>query len=182
MNVGAAIGVFAALLREEGLPLSFPGGGPRVGQAVDANLLGRAIVWAGLDPAAANHTFNVANGDVFVWAGVWPAIADALGMAISHPESRSIDHYCRARSRMWDDIRARHALLSPGLEAFVGTSLQYADYIMRVGLPEPGPPSIVSTIRIQAAGFRDVVDTETMFRSTLLALQATRLLPSAVRM
>src|SRR5205807_9675927 len=47
MNVIPALGVFAALRREAGLDLPFPGGAPRVAQAIDADLLARAIAWAG---------------------------------------------------------------------------------------------------------------------------------------
>ena len=47
MNVIPAIGVYAAMLKEAGQPLHYPGGPPRVGQAVDANLLARCMAWAG---------------------------------------------------------------------------------------------------------------------------------------
>jgi hypothetical protein len=38
-----ALGISAALRREAGLDLPFPGGAPRVAQAIDADLLARAI-------------------------------------------------------------------------------------------------------------------------------------------
>ena len=43
-----------AMLREQGLPLDFPGGAARVSQAVDVDLLARAIAWSG--EAAARGT------------------------------------------------------------------------------------------------------------------------------
>ena len=46
MNVIPAIGVYAAMLKEAGQPLHYPGGPPRVGQAVDADLLARCMAWA----------------------------------------------------------------------------------------------------------------------------------------
>src|SRR6266446_298003 len=52
----------------------------RVSQAVDVDLLARAIAWSGEADAARNQAFNVTNGDVFTWENVWPAIADALDM------------------------------------------------------------------------------------------------------
>ena len=55
MNVVPAIGVYAAMLREKGLPLHYPGGPPRVGQAVDADLLARCKAWAGETDAARNE-------------------------------------------------------------------------------------------------------------------------------
>src|SRR4051812_4464214 len=85
MNLTPAIGAFAAVERAAGRPLCFPGGAPRVSEAVDADLLARALTWAATAPAAQNDIFNVANGDVFVWHHVWPAIADALGMDAGPP-------------------------------------------------------------------------------------------------
>ena len=67
MNMIAAIGAYAAISRQLGLPLVYPGSGTRVTEATDARLLARAIAWSGRTPAAANQIFNVANGDVFIW-------------------------------------------------------------------------------------------------------------------
>ena len=162
MNLIPALGVHAALMREKGTALPYPGGGPRVSQAVDADLLARAIAWAGDAPAARNEVFNVTNGDVFVWENVWPAIADACGMRAAPPAPFSLRAHLG--SPMWDAIRARHGLTSPGMADFVGLSLEYADYQMRYGQKAPGPAAIVSTIKIMQAGFTEVMDTEAMFR------------------
>jgi predicted Rossmann-fold nucleotide-binding protein len=43
MNLIPAIGTFAALLKEDGLPLIYPGGAPNLMEAVDADLLAHAI-------------------------------------------------------------------------------------------------------------------------------------------
>src|SRR5947209_6189051 len=80
MDLIPPLGVYAAMLREQGRALDYPGGAARVSQAVDVDLLARAIGWAGEADAARNEAFNVANGDVFTWQNVWPAIADALDM------------------------------------------------------------------------------------------------------
>ncbi len=68
-------------MREQGRDvLDYPGGAARVAQAVDVDLLARAIAWSGEAEAARNEAFNVTNGDVLVWENIWPAIADALRM------------------------------------------------------------------------------------------------------
>src|SRR6478609_8675541 len=77
MDLIPPLGVYAAMLREQGRPLDFPGGAARVAQAVDVDLLARAIAWAGEADAARNEAFNVTNGDVFTWQNVWPAVAEA---------------------------------------------------------------------------------------------------------
>jgi nucleoside-diphosphate-sugar epimerase len=49
MNLLSAIGAYAAISRELGLPLVYPGSGQRYTEATDARLLARAIAWAGED-------------------------------------------------------------------------------------------------------------------------------------
>jgi len=174
MNLIPALGAHAAVMRERGPILPYPGGAERVGQAVDADLLARAITWAGEAPAARDETFNVTNGDVFTWPNVWPAIADAVGMRPGADEPFLLQSLQRAD---WDRARQRYALESPALPEFVGLSLEYADYQMRHGHVDPGPAAIVSTVKIMQAGFREVMDTELMFRKWFKVFQQKRLLP-----
>ena len=179
MNIIPALGAHAALRKLDGFDdLPFPGGAPRVAQAVDADLLARAIAWAGESTNARNEIFNVTIGDVFVWQNIWPAIADALGMQPGPAQSYSLDQHTRPREADWDRIRQHHNLASPGLRDFVGLSFEYADYTMGYGRNEPGPPAIVSTIKIQQAGFHEVMDTEEMYRKWFALFRAKRLLPS----
>ena len=179
MNLIPALGVHAALMRERGNTLPYPGGGPRVSQAVDADLLARAIGWAGEAPGARNETFNVTNGDVFVWENIWPAIADAAGMATAPAAPQSLQAWLGDGEAVWDSIRARHKLRAPGLRDFVGLSLEYADYQMRFGHTDTGPTSFVSTVKINQAGFTETMDTELMFRKWFRVFQDKGLLPPA---
>jgi hypothetical protein len=48
---------------------------------------------------------------------------------------------------------------------------------MGYGRAEPGPPAIVSTIKLMQAGFTEVIDTEAMFAKYFAEFQANRLLP-----
>lgn len=179
MNVIPALGVYAALQREAGLDLPFPGGAPRVAQAIDADLLARVIAWAGEAASARNEIFNVANGDVFVWENVWPAIAASLGMRSGGHVPLSLDRDIRPRETEWDAIRAQYGLRSGNLREFVGLSFEYADYTMGYGRTESGPPAIVSTIKLMQAGFTEVIDTELMFTKYFAEFQANGLLPPA---
>jgi len=178
MNLIPAIGTYAALRKEEGKPLAFPGGGPMVLEATDADLLARAIAWAGETEAAAGQIYNVTNGDVFVWQNVWPAIAHALGMSAGAPEPQRLGQSMPQRAADWDRLRKRHGLVSPGLAEFVGESFHYADFTMASGMAEPrGLPPLVSTINLRQAGFHEVMDTEDMFRKWFRVFQEQRLLP-----
>src|SRR5437763_4201887 len=138
MNVIPALGAYAALRREAGLDLPFPGGAPRGAQAIDADLLARAIAWAGEAARARNEIFNITNGDVFVWENVWPAIAASLGMRPGGHVPLSLDREIRPREAEWEAIRARHGLRSGNLRDFVGRSIGYADYALRYGRNAPG--------------------------------------------
>ena len=178
MNVIPALGVYAALQRARGVnTLAFPGGAGRVAQAVDADLLARCIAWSGEAEAARNEIFNVTNGDVFVWPNVWPAIAEALGMLPGDPVPLSLDREIRPREAEWAQLRARYGLRSGTLREFVGLSFEYADYTMGYGRDRPGPAALVSTIKLQQAGFHEVMDTEAMFAKCFAAMQTKRLLP-----
>lgn len=180
MNVIPALGVYAALMRRAGkTKLDYPGGVGRVAQAVDADLLARAIAWSGEAAAARNEIFNVTNGDVFAWPNVWPAIADALGFAAGEHVPLALDSEIRPHEVEWAEIRAAHGLISGTLKDFVGLSFEYADYTMGFGRTEPGPPALVSTIKLMQAGFTEVMDTEVMFRKCFAEMQAKRLLPPA---
>ena len=177
MNVVPAIGVYAAMLKESGLPLHYPGGPARIGQAIDAELLAKCMHWAGEAEAARNETFNVANGDVYCWPNIWPAIAEAVGMPVGENVPCSLEQEIRPRESVWSRIRAKYNLVSPDLNSFVGLSFQYADYQMGFGRTEAAPPSFSSTIKVMQAGFHDVMDTEAMFEKYLRVYQEKRLLP-----
>jgi nucleoside-diphosphate-sugar epimerase len=99
LNVIPAIGVYAAIRREAGLPLSYPGGPQLIFEMVDLDLLERSMEWAAATPACRNETFNITNGDVFAWEGVWPTIADALGMQLGRPSRCRLRPRCQSTRR-----------------------------------------------------------------------------------
>jgi nucleoside-diphosphate-sugar epimerase len=179
MNLIPAIGVYAALLRAEGRPLSFPGGPPWVREAVDADLLARACEWAATTPACANETFNVNNGDVFEWRQVWPAIAATLGMEVGPEVPMSLAAELPGREDEWRAIVRRHGLRSPErLADFVGQGFTYADLQFAHGARRTPPTTLVSTIKARQAGFADCMDTEDMFRKWFRRFQERRWLPA----
>jgi len=178
MNPIPALGVYAAILKDEGKPLSYPGGARRIVQAVDADLLARVCGWAATDPAARNETFNVNNGEAFEWATVWPAIADAFGMPVGEPQPMSLAEQMPMRQEQWSRIHRRHALQSPeSLREFVGLSFQYADRNFAYGDKLAALPTLVSTVKLRKAGFADCVDTEEMFVRLIRRYQDLRWLP-----
>lgn len=182
INLIPTIGVYGALLKEQGKPLVYPGGTPLIMEAVDADLLARAIDWGGESEKAHNEAFNVTNGDQMIWENVWPAIADALGMQPGEKIPQSLDATMTGQGEAWDRVRAKYKLLSPPLKEFVGISFQHADFCFAYSdspkvKPWPGEAAIVSTVKIKQAGFTEVMDTEVMFRKWFKLFQDARLLP-----
>ena len=70
MNLVTSLATYAAMSRELGLPLRFPGhreGWNTLQETTDAELFGRATLWALGEDKARNEIFNVSNGDVYRW-------------------------------------------------------------------------------------------------------------------
>ncbi len=172
LNVLPALCVYAALRKEAGLPLSFPGGPAYVFEAVDADLLARSLAWAATSPNARNETFNSTNGDVFVWQNVWPTIADALGMEVGPPEPLCLTQEMPKRDAEWAAIVDKYNLRAPRkMLDFVGGSFELTDLSFAYGASEAPPPIIVSTIKIRQAGFHECLDTEDMLRNLIKRYQ-----------
>lgn len=178
MNPIAAIGVYAALQKFKGEPLHYPGGLPRINQATDADLIARACAWAAQSPKSRNETFNVENGDVFVWQNVWPAIAQELMMPVGEDVPLFLDSLLQAEASTWTQAVDHYHLKAPkDMKAFVGQSLSYTDFQMGTGKEQALNPVIVSSIKIQQAGFYDCIDSEDMFRKWFRLYRGQRLLP-----
>ncbi|ETS75802.1 hypothetical protein PFICI_12746 [Pestalotiopsis fici W106-1] len=86
MNFASAIALYAAVSKEMGSELVFPGSegfySNNVTVFTDAGLHARFCRWAALEPRAANEAFNVANGDVESWMNLWPRVANYFGLAV----------------------------------------------------------------------------------------------------
>jgi nucleoside-diphosphate-sugar epimerase len=180
MNPAVAIGVYASILREEGEPLHFPFRSlePRMAEAVDAELVAKALAWAATNPVASGNAYNLTNGDVFIWSQAWAAIAEAMGMTVGEHRPMSLATELVKRADVWASIVQKYALLAPpDLLEFVGyNSLVYCDAI--VGSGGRSPVTIInSTIQARQHGFHECLDTEDMFRDIFRRLRNQRLLP-----
>ncbi len=163
MNLIPVIGALAAICREEGKPLVFPGTSNSVLEATDSRLLARAFEWAGIEEEARNEIFNIANGDIFIWPHVWPSIADALKIETVEGEPFLVHQYFKDKANVWDEVVQKHGLLPLTLSELVGQS----DFFSDVGFTfaaQQSMPGLVSTIKIRQAGFHEYFDTEDAFR------------------
>lgn len=180
MNPIPVLGAYAALLRERGEPLHFPGrvGEPVLREAVDVDLVASALGWAATSPSARDGTFNLTNGDVYLWQNVWPAIAETLGMEPGDHLPVRLAEDLPARQDEWAALVRKHQLRAPeDLLAFVGAnSLVYTDMLL-AGTAQPSTPVLNSTVAARQAGFHDCMDSEDMFRKWFSRLRGSRILP-----
>jgi len=164
-----------------GVPLRCPAGATRILEATDARLLARAVVWAGTTPACANETYNITNGDVFVWADLWPQLADFFGLELGPPHPISLQSVMADKGPVWEKIMARYGL-QYGYEELVA-SWEFADMIFASGShPSLGHGTttesiLVSTIKARRHGFHDCIDTAEMFLECLADYRRRGALP-----
>ena len=178
MNIIAAIGVYASILREAGQPFSFPGGGIYVTACTDSRLIAQAVEFCATHPHVAGETFNIVNGDAIVWRDMWPALADFFGMGLGEAKAMRLAEEMPRHAADWERIVARHGLQPTTMESIVGASWQTADLTFAYG-KERQFDRLMSPIKIRQAGFHPCLDTEDAVKYWLLQMQEQRLLPRA---
>jgi nucleoside-diphosphate-sugar epimerase len=179
LNVMPAMGVFAAVEREAGRPLSYPGGPQLVFEATDTELLASAMEWAATTPKCGGEIFNIANGDVMTLANLWPTLADCFGMEVGPPNELFLSEELPKRQDEWAAIVDKYDLVAPkSIAEFVGDSAELTDFSMATGMTRPPPVVVVSTIKARQFGFHDCLDTEDMLRKWMKRYQDAKLLPS----
>lgn len=177
MNLLLVIGVYAAISKELGLPLRFPGTRAAYDvlyQTTDAELLARATIWAGANEQAANEVFNVTNGDQFRWSQLWPVFAEHFGMDYAAPQQMSLAEAMPTRADVWEQLVEQHGLVETPFEELVGWGV--GDFLFH-----HEADNITSTIKIRQAGFADALDTETRLPQLFDELIARRVLPPTLR-
>jgi nucleoside-diphosphate-sugar epimerase len=177
MNIIAALGVYAAVLRTAGDPLHFPGGITPVIEATDTELMARAFEWAATAPAAANQVFNITNGDLFTMRSMWPVFAECLGMEPGEDRSLMLAEALPGRGEDWEAIRAQYGLAAPDLASFVAQSFQFADFCLAHGVETVVDPALMSTVKLRQAGFCEAMYSDDMFRKWFARYQREGLLP-----
>lgn len=181
MNLVCVIGAYAALCRERGEPFAFPGGAHPIQEAVDADLLGRLMVWATHRSEARGEIFNVTNGDVYQWRSLWPRFARWFDFAPGPPAPRLLGEWLPQQAALWTRIAEREELRTSSLNDLLGQSHFYADALFGAGQERPVPPALVSTIKLRQAGFHECVDTLTMFERLFREAADRQILPALIR-
>jgi hypothetical protein len=77
---------------------------------VDAELLGRAAVWAASEKCSAGEIFNVTNGGLFRWQHLWPRLAQYFGMEEAPLQTLNLADVMADKEPIWDAIVRKHGL------------------------------------------------------------------------
>ena len=179
MNLPPIIGAYAALCEHTNQPFAFPGGVDWVWEAADARLVGDACLWAAQnhEHGAHNETFNLTNGEVFMWRDMWDAIANTLGVVAAPDTPVSMAEFFADKETLWQEVVQAHNLKPIELSALLGESHFYADLCFAYGAQQPPPPTFVSTVKIKQAGFTQTYDTQASFCHWLEVLMQHKVLP-----
>jgi nucleoside-diphosphate-sugar epimerase len=174
MNLTMVIAIYAAISKELGLPLRFPGtmqAYRALYQVTSADILATASDWAGSEPRAANEIFNITNGDYFRWEHMWPRIARMFDMDVAYPVPTPLADYMADKAPLWNDMVREYELQPIDYKTLV--SWPFGDFILNSGFD-----NISSTIKARRAGYHDCIDTEDMFRNFFTSLRQRKVIPS----
>ncbi len=173
MNLLTVIAVYAAISKELGIPLRFPGTEAAyraLYQVSSADILAEAADWAGTSPNARNEIFNITNGDYFRWQHMWPKIARMFDMEWADPIPMPLATYMADKAPLWDMMVAKYCLEPIPYDKVA--SWPFGDFIFASGFD-----NISSTIKARRAGFHSCIDTEDMFRQQFELLRAMKVIP-----
>ena len=173
MNLAMVIAVYAAISKELGLPLRFPGSPGAYDSLIemtDADLLAKATVWAATDPRCANQAFNINNGDLFRWSEMWPEIARAFGLEAAPPLPMSLDEVMSDKAPLWDRMVASYDL-APTSYSDV-SSWRFGDFVFRWDYDV-----IADGSKARRYGFHEFVDSKAMFLNIFEDFRVRKVIP-----
>ena len=173
MSIVPVIAVYAAICKELGLPLRFPGkpGAWRaIYQVTESSHFANAALWAATEPRCANQTYNITNGDYFRWCNVWPKIAAAFEMPAAEPQAISLTAHMADKAPLWEHMVEKHGLKRYRFDELV--AWPFGDYVFACEW------DVMSDVtKSRQHGFHDVVDSEEMFVRLLTRFRQQRIVP-----
>jgi nucleoside-diphosphate-sugar epimerase len=173
MSLAPAIAVYAAVSRELGLPLRFPGKAgayASIYQVTESTHFANAALWAAREPRCALEAFNITNGDYFRWRNLWPKLAVVFDMAAGEPQTISLAAHMAEQAPLWRAMTEKYRLEPYAYEQLV--AWPFADYVF--GCDWDVMSDVTKSCRF---GFHDVVDSEEMFVRLMRRFRAERIVP-----
>ncbi|RKD75936.1 nucleoside-diphosphate-sugar epimerase [Sinobaca qinghaiensis] len=173
MNILSVIGVYAAVSKELGLPLRFPGKKKTyeaLAQMTDASHLARSSVWAALTPDAHQEVFNITNGDIFRWKHLWPKIAEYFEMDYEEPLELPLTEMMPAQEEVWNTIVKNNHLLEVPYEKAAGWG--FGDFVFKCEY------DVISDVnKIKDYGFTETINTEKRLQELFSEMKREKILP-----
>ena len=173
MNLLTCIAVYAALSKEEGVPLRFPGKPgtwTALHQITDAALVARAAEWAMTSLSANREIFNVTNGDLFRWQHIWQDVAEFFDMPTAAPQPMSLTEQMSDKEPAWDGLVKKHGLRRTPFDRIASWPFAEAVWDMDFDL-------VQSTIKIRKAGFDGCEDSHESLLANLARLRRDHYIP-----
>ena len=173
MNLSTVIAVYAAVCKELGLPLYFPGtpGNYRaLYQCCDADHLARAVTWMAMEPNCANQAFNITNGDLFRWQNFWPRVAQFFDMEAGPVRTIKLAQFMADKGAVWDRIVQKYGLQPHRFEQIA--AWPFGDFVFT-----PDYDMISDMGKARRAGFGDAVDSEEMFLRLWAEFRKEKIIP-----
>ena len=171
MSIVPVIAVYAAICRELGEPLRFPGSAWRsIYQVTESAHFAEAALWAATEPRCANQAYNITNGDYFRWCNVWPRIAAVFDLPPGDPRPRSLVQFMADKAPLWEAMARKHRLQPWRFEELV--AWPFGDYVFSCSW------DVMSDLtKSRQHGFQRVVDSEEMFVRLLRRFRDERIVP-----
>jgi nucleoside-diphosphate-sugar epimerase len=173
LNLLLVIAVYAAICKELGMPMRFPGtrgNYEALYQVTDAGLLGRATVWGATSEGARDEAFNIANGDHFRWMYLWPELAKMLDVEPGPQHHLKLALHMADYESVWAGIVAKYDLRPTPFDMIV--NFAFGDFIWGNSYD-----NVFSMVKLRQAGFSEHMDTEVMFSHLFARLRRERLIP-----
>lgn len=174
MNISTVIAVYAAICKELGLPMRFPGRESvydKLTQFTDSAHLTRGTQWAANEARCANQVFNLFNGDHVRWKYLWPAFADFFGMKWAEPQRIPLKLFMADKEPLWRRIADKYGLAAVPFSDLV--SWGFGDFLFNNFEWD----LMTDMTKIRQAGFHEVVDTQEMYLRLFAEFRAARLIP-----
>jgi nucleoside-diphosphate-sugar epimerase len=171
MSIVPVIAAYAAIRKELGLPLAFPGKAwSSLYQVTESAHFAEAAYWAATEPRCANQAYNITNGDYFRWQHLWPRIAAAFDMPVGEPQQHCLVQFMADKAPLWVAMVAKHCLKPYRFEEIV--AWPFGDYVFNCDW------DVMSSLtKSRQHGFHAVVDSTEMFVRQLGRFREERIVP-----
>ena len=172
-NMVSAIGVWAAMCAEHGLPFDFPGthaAFTALTEVTDATLLARSMVWMSTSEPARNQAYNISDGSAFRWKWLWPRLAAHFNLPQGEVRPCKLADWMKDKDAAWTRIVTRHGLQATPLSTIAAWN--FADFFWGVEAD-----NLTDTTKARLHGFHGVADTGEQMIGYLRQYREARWLP-----